>query len=178
GGIGLGLRPRGEQPFHRFPHGRFHPRDAVALDQRSEDGGGLGDARRILGGQSDCLTDGQQHCQRITDRPSDRPTVRRFHWRPPIHSTIRCIAARASASATVSTGVPSNCDGTDTTLTSVNGPASRFTDSSPAFEAWRLWTVNATTTMPVTRGLACTAAASAAHAARRPATGPARSPPP
>src|SRR5439155_7133974 len=133
-----------------------------------EDGCGLGDAGRVLGGQADCRTDGQQRYHRGGDP----------HRPPPIHSTIRCIAARASASATVSTGVPSNCAGTATRFTSVNGPASRFTDSKPALEVWRLCTVNATTTVPLTRGFACTAAASAAHAARRPAAGAASSAPP
>ena len=41
----------------------------------------------------------------------------------------------------------------------------------------RLCTVNATTTLPFTWGLASTAAASAAQAARRPATGAATSAP-
>src|SRR5439155_1137114 len=52
---------------------------------------------------------------------------------------------------------------------SSNGPSCALTLASPALLAYRLCTVNATTTVPLTLGFACTAAASAAQAARRPA---------
>src|SRR2546422_4181021 len=58
---------------------------------------------------------------------------------------------------------------------SSNGPSRAFTLARPALLAYRLCTVNATTTVPFTLGFACTAAASAAHAARRPTTGAASS---
>src|SRR5947207_6851552 len=56
-------------------------------------------------------------------------------------------------------------------LVSSNGPLRAFTLASPALPAYRLCTVKATTTVPLVLGLVCSAATSAAHAARRPDPG-------
>src|SRR5207237_1003064 len=104
-GVGLALGPTGQQAFHRLPYRTLGAGDTVGFDERGENGLGLRDSSRVLGGQAVRRTGGQKaHRQQdVPDRPSHRPPVR--HYRPSIHCRISRTRRSASARATVSTAV-------------------------------------------------------------------------
>src|SRR2546430_416722 len=102
-GVGLALRPRGQEPLHRLAHRPFRAGDAVGFHEGGEDGLSFRDSRGVLGGQTDRGTGGQQHRRHEPYRPSARPPVRPHL--PSIHCTISRCNLSTSASATVSTAV-------------------------------------------------------------------------
>src|SRR5437868_2367066 len=165
--VGLALGPRRQEALHQLADRALRAGDAVGFHEGCQDGLRLGDPGRVLGGQADGRTGGQKKEREHTI--SDRPHL------PSIHCSISRISLSTSASATVSTAVSVYRVGRLAVLMSSNGPSRAFTPASPELPAYRLCTVNATTTVPFVLSLACTAATRAAHAARRPAPGPARS---
>src|SRR5256886_2369791 len=93
-GVGLALRPRGQEPLHRLAHRPFRAGDAVGFHQRSEHALRLGNPGGILCGETD----------RRKRRDPDRGHRQGPHF-PSIHCTISRCNLSTSASATVSTAV-------------------------------------------------------------------------
>src|SRR5207249_308744 len=93
GGVGGGCHPRRQESLHHFPHRALGAGDAVGFDERGENGLGLGDSSRVLGGNT--VGQGGQQRRGSDDRP---------HF-PSIHCVISRTSRSASARATVSTAV-------------------------------------------------------------------------